>query len=301
MAGAVTPDIAPGVLSVHDSDTLRCREMALCTEDLKKKVYYRLLERYESRFQRLAYPRFARCIVVAERDRQAIRHVVPGCRVEVIPHGIDTDYFHPVSAQKEPCELVFHGNLGYLPNVDAVQGFLDEVLGLIQPQFPGASFRVIGANPVRAIRELEERGQIRLSPNLDDLRPSVCAGAVYVCPVRRGSGLKNKLLEAMAMAMPVVCYPESANAIEGVDGQHFLIATTPKQFAEHVVKLLRNPSRGTTLGIEARRLMIEKYSWDYRARTYEALYETVLDEASVRATNNRHAAIWHTRTNIRRS
>jgi glycosyltransferase involved in cell wall biosynthesis len=205
-----------------------------------------------------------------------------------------------MSVQKEPCELVFHGNLGYLPNVDAVQGFLDEVLGLIRSRFPGTTFRVIGANPVRAIRELEECGQIRLSPNLEDLRPSVCAGTVYVCPVRRGSGLKNKLLEAMAMAMPVVCYPESASAIEGIDGQHFLIATTPKQFAEHVVNLLRNPSRGMTLGIEARRLMIEKYSWDCRARTYETLYETVRGEA-LSCANKRDATTPVARTHTARS
>ena len=291
MAGAVTPDMAPGVLSVHDSETLRCQEMALCTEDPKLKLYYRLLERYASRYQRLAYPRFARCVVVAERDRQAIRQVVPDCRVEVIPHGLDTDYFHPMSVQKEPCQLVFHGNLSFPPNVDAVHGFLEEVLGPVRSQLPGTTFHVIGADPVPAIRELDTRGDVRLSANLEDLRPSVCAGAVYVCPVRRGGGLKNKLLEAMAMAMPIVCYPASADAIEGIDGRHFLIARTPKQFAELVVSLLRNPSRGTALGLEGRRLVMEEYSWDSRARTYERLYQAVLDEALCRATNSRHATL----------
>ena len=181
---------------------------------------------------------------------------------------------------KRAGEIVFHGNLSYPPNVDAVHWFINDVLPSIRRERPTTVFHAVGADPVPSVRDLAAQGRIRLSENLDDLRPAVCAGTLYVCPVRRGTGLKFKLLEAMAMAMPIVCSSISLSGIDAVHGRHLLVATSAQEFAAHVTSLIHAPAKAAALGLEGRRLVVTRYSWDSRARAFEALYEAVLAEAA---------------------
>jgi glycosyltransferase involved in cell wall biosynthesis len=144
---------------------------------------------------------------------------------------------------------------------------------------PAATFHLVGASPDAKVQALASRPGIRLSANLPDLRAAVCSAQVYVCPIRHGTGLKSKVLEAMAMRMPIVGYhPGSTVGIDCVHGQHLLAAETPAQFAAHVINLLRSPERAQEIGQAARKLVEEKYSWESRAAAYEQLYRQVIEE-----------------------
>jgi len=112
---------------------------------------------------------------------------------------------------------------------------------LILREVPAATFHLVGANPGPKVQALASRTGIKLSANLPDLRSAVCSAQVYVCAIRHGTGLKSKMLEAMAMRMPIVAYhPGSTVGIDCVYGKHLLAAETPQEFAAHVVELLRH-------------------------------------------------------------
>jgi len=282
-AGGIVPDLPVGkVLSLHDSWTLRCAEMLHCAQSAREKLYYHLLSFHEPRFERLVYPRFERVTVVAQPDVDELRRVVPGCRVDLIPYGTDTEYFHPVRIEKQTHTLVFHSHLGYAPNIAAALEFANEILPRVRERVPNAVFHLIGANPDPKITALASRPGIRISANLPDLRPAVCSGQVYVCAIRHGTGLKSKMLEAMAMRMPIVGYPGAIVGLSGVPGTHYLLAQTPQEFAAHVVDLLQNPRRAEQLAQAGRELVELEYSWESRARAYEELYQRVIEERRAR-------------------
>jgi glycosyltransferase involved in cell wall biosynthesis len=270
------------VLSLHDSWTLRCSEMLKCAQSFREKAYYKLLSYREPRYERLVYPRYERCTVVARPDVDAVRATVADARVELIPYGTDTEYFHPVSTTKEDNTLVFHSHLGYAPNIEAALEFANEIFPLVREQVPQAVFHLVGADPDQKITELAARPGIRISPNLPDLRAAVCSARLYVSAIRHGTGLKSKILEAMAMRMPIVCYSGSTVGINCEHDRHLLVAQNPAEFAAQVVALLRDVRRAERLASAARALVEEEYSWPSRARMYEELYERVIRERAAR-------------------
>lgn len=289
--GGLVPEDLPvaKVLSVHDSWTLRCEEMLKCSQSLREKLYYRMLMYQEPRYERLVYPRFERCVVVANRDAEAVRKTVPNCRVELVPYAADTEYFHPVSVEKKEATLVFHGHLGYAPNIEAAMEFTNEIFPRIRRELPNASFHLVAADPAPSITALASRPGIRLSVSPPDVRPAVCSARIYVCPVRSGTGMKTKVLEAMAMRLPIVCYPGSTVGIDFVPGKHLLVAHTPQEFAAHVLDLLRDRQRAEQIAQAGRDLVVERYSWASRARAFELLYEHAIEERRARALGNRDA------------
>jgi glycosyltransferase involved in cell wall biosynthesis len=278
--GGVVPEDLPvaKVLSLHDSWTLRCDEMLQCVQTVKEKLYYRMLSFHEPRYERLVYPRFDRCTVVAPPDVEAVHKTVPDCTVALIPYGTDTEYFHPVDVPKDEHTLVFHSHLGYAPNIEAALEFANDIFPLVRKQVPKAVFHLVGANPDPKVLGLAARPGIRISANLPDLRPAVCAGQVYVCAIRHGTGLKSKMLEAMAMRLPIVGYPGATVGLTVEHGVHVFEAKTPEQFAAYTVDLLRHPDRAERMAEAGRRLVEEQYSWESRAHAYEVLYERVIEE-----------------------
>ena len=266
----------PRVLSLHDSWTLRCREMISCARTWREKLYYSALEVREPLFERRLYPRFDCSVVVARPDLDEVRRVAPRARVELIPYGTDTEYFHPVAAEKQPATLVFHGHLGYAPNVEAVVEFARDIFPLVRRDVPQCIFHIVGADPSPEVRALAARDGIRLSANPPDIRPAVRESTVYVCPIRHGTGLKSKVLEAMAMRMPIVAYhPGSTVGIACANGEHLMAPETPQAFARDVLLLLRDAALRDRLARAARRLVEENYSWESRAKSFEELYRSL--------------------------
>jgi len=279
VGGLIPPNMpVPRVLSLHDSWKLRCATMAQCSETWRERLYYHTLNQIEPRYERMVYPRFDHCVVVGGTDALAIRSVAPQCHVAVIPNGIDTEYYHPIPARLNNSSFVFHGNLEYAPNVQAATEFAREILPLIRRQIPQAEFHLVGANPTAQIQEIASSPGIRLSANLPDLRNALCSSRVYVCPMRYGTGVKNKLLEAMALGLPIISYPEAIKGIGCAPGKHLLVADDAQEFARMALDLLSNPKRAEEIGRAARRLVVENFSWESRAENFEELYRRAIGE-----------------------
>lgn len=234
------------------------------------------LARYERRLMRAC----DMTIVVSEEDRQALERI-GGTRFTIVPNGVDTDFFCRAALAHErraPLPftipvLVFSGTLDFRPNVDALVWFVESVLPKIHTHRPDVRLLVVGRRPAPVLCRLAEQGRIVLTGEVADVRPYLAGATVYIVPMRIGGGIRLKVLEAFALEMPVV---STALGVEGVaglyDGTHFLLADTPQQFADAILRLLDDPAAGRVLGAAARELAIAGYDWKAIIPRLEAAY-----------------------------
>ena len=275
-AGLVPTRMAlPMLLSAHDSWTLRCEELLKCAVSSRERLYYTMLRHHEPRYQRLVYPRFGRCVFVTERDAAAVKAVVPDARCSVVPNGVDTDYYRPTGAHKAEHTVVFHGHLSYGPNVEAACLFAETIFPLVRRSIPEAVFRLVGAHPTPRVAALAGRPGVQLSANVADIRPLLTSSQVYVSAVKHGTGIKNKILEAMALNLPIVCFQESIEGIPAESGGGVTVARDPEGFASAVAALLRSPALAQEQGCAGRALVERQFSWDARAAAFETLYSEI--------------------------
>jgi glycosyltransferase involved in cell wall biosynthesis len=231
-------------------------------------VQWRRLRRYEA----WACRRADRVLAVSEADAAALRKLVPGLEVTVVPNGIDTRAYTPTPASPHTPTLIFTGTMDFRPNVDAVLWFAREVLPRVRAEVPEAHFVVAGQRPHRRLEGLRGDPAVTLTGWVEDVRPHIAQAAVYVAPLRMGGGTRLKLLEAMAMGKPVVATRLGAEGYPVTDGRELLLADAPVDFAAAVVALLRAPERRAELGRTARAFVEQGYDWRVIVPQVEAAY-----------------------------
>ncbi|MDB5701249.1 MAG: family PEP-CTERM/XrtA system glycosyltransferase [Sphingomonadales bacterium] len=179
----------------------------------------------------------------------------------VLGNGIDLARYDPaqvVASLKTGPLIVFTGQMDYAPNVEAVVGFVHDTLPEILRAIPDVKFAIVGRAPVEPVLKLANRSVI-VTGEVTDTRPWLAAADVVVAPLKLARGVQNKVLEAMAMGRAVVASPAAALGIEAVNGRDLIVADEP---AASVIALLNDQRRTEALGLSARRLMIDRYSWD---------------------------------------
>jgi glycosyltransferase involved in cell wall biosynthesis len=215
-------------------------------------------------------------IAVSEDDRRRLEQIAPGIRAASIPTGVDTDFFTPDPAAERPAHLVFSGSMDWHPNEDAVLHFVNAILPRIRAEIPDATFTIVGRNPTARVRELSSHAGISVTGTVDDVRPEIAAGAVYVVPLRAGGGTRLKIFEALAMARAVVSTTVGAEGLGITPGRHFVSADEPATFAREVIGLLRDPERRRRIGDTGRSLVETCYSWPTIGRAFEQRCEEVV-------------------------
>lgn len=212
------------------------------------------------------------CLVVSETERAALGSSPD---VRVVPNGVDGTAFGYREDGRPPARLVFGGNLGYFPNVDAVGWLAHDILPRVRAAVPDAQLRLVGARPARAVRALSGRPGVSLAAEVPAMAPELAAATVAVIPLRAGSGLQNKVLEAMAVGTPVVATTRALAGLSVRSGEHLLVADDPEALAAAVVSLLRDPARGRALARAARALVEQRYRWEDSAAGVEAAWSIV--------------------------
>ncbi|MCM8595401.1 TIGR03087 family PEP-CTERM/XrtA system glycosyltransferase [Accumulibacter sp.] len=209
-----------------------------------------------------------RCFFVTEPEADLFRHLAPDCadKVEAIGNGVDADYFSPAHEFPSPfaeneIPLVFTGAMDYWPNVDAVTWFAAEVLPRLQTDWPTLRFNVVGRSPAPAVQALAGPG-ISVTGTVPDVRPYLRHAAAVVAPLRLARGVQNKILEAMAMGLPVVASKQCAGAIDAVPGWDFLAAGAADEYVAEVGLLLSDRQRAAAIGSAARECVLARYSWN---------------------------------------
>ncbi len=213
--------------------------------------------------------------VVSPIDAEAIRRVAPGTRVEVVVNGVDTDRFAPGTFGEvvvEPDTIVFTGAMSFTPNVEAVTWFNREVMPILRARRPAVRFRIVGRDPSPAVMELAEDPSVEVTGFVDDVRPWLARSAAVVVPMVSGSGVKNKLLEAMSLGRPIVTTSMGVESLDIEAGRDLLVADDPTATAEALDRLLGDPELQARLGAAARERVMATYSWDVCAARYDELY-----------------------------
>jgi glycosyltransferase involved in cell wall biosynthesis len=183
--------------------------------------------------------------------------------VDVLPNGVDSEHFRPAGAPPLPNTAAFWGRLDFGPNVQALEWFCGRVWPLVLREVPDARFTIIGFNPGAEIERLSAQPGIELKPNLRDLRRAACEHSAAVLPFVSGAGIKNKLLEAAAMGLPIVC---TSTATLGLKGSlPAAIASAPQDFAAALVQTWRDPNRAAR-GAAAREWVVDHHTWESTAQ-----------------------------------
>jgi glycosyltransferase involved in cell wall biosynthesis len=221
-----------------------------------------VLRRFAAACRRLEYrllPEFSTILVPSEIDKAHSVQAAPNVRAIVYPNTIPF-VDRPSPAKVE--EIVFSGNLEYLPNLIAVRFFRDSIWPVLRERWPQLKWRLIGRNPERLRHELAGDDRIRLTGAIPDAVAEIASARAAVVPVLAGSGTRVKIIEAWAAAVPVVSTRVGAEGLPGIAGEHLLIEDEPGDFARAVSSLLEFPSLGKTLGDNGRLLYETDLTWE---------------------------------------
>jgi sugar transferase (PEP-CTERM/EpsH1 system associated) len=188
--------------------------------------------------------------------------------VRVLANGIDSAWFDPAQVEAEPDlgafaypRLIFTGQMDYRPNIDAAMRVADRILPLIRQKFPDASFHIVGRRPAAELLERHGVDGVHVWGRVPDMRTWLKASDLAIVPLTIARGVQNKVLEAMAMVLPVVLTPGAATGIGGLHGQQLAIASSDEELAEAAINLLSDARRGRIMGLAARRFVCEEMSW----------------------------------------
>jgi glycosyltransferase involved in cell wall biosynthesis len=232
-------------------------------------------------------------LITSDQDRQALLSdspATPGSsRVSVLPNGVDLDYFKPDnSVMRQPATLVISGKMSYHANVSMVLHFIQEIMPLIWGQRPDVKVTVVGKDPPREIKDLEQNPLIRVTGTVKDIRPFLQEATLSVVPILYGAGIQNKVLEAMACATPVVSTPQAISALSLRPEQDILVAQKPDKFARVVLELLDDPARQREFGLAGRHYVESHHNWDHIAAHLEDIYEQCITRSGGISVNDRN-------------
>jgi len=261
------------IVDFCDADSEKWRQYAAESKGLMRFVYAReakALGRAETRIANWADASFA--ITKAEADLFNARNDLSS-EVDWWTNGVDAAYFDPAiscAAIDHAPDVAFVGAMDYRANIDAVHFFVTSVWPLVRARAAAAVFAIVGANPHASIRALDGKDGIIVTGRVDDVRPWLAQSKVIAAPLRIARGVQNKVLEAMAMAKPVVATSEAAAGIACARGEDILVVDTPGDIADGILSLLVDEQRRQTIGAAARARIIEEYDWAETLKRFDA-------------------------------
>lgn len=223
-----------------------------------------------------AFSVFDALTIISEVDSEAIPHKKNG-EIHIVPNGVDFDYFNTNALTRSDVNafsLCFCGNMAYAPNVDAARYLVNEVMPLVWSRIPSATLLLAGADPKPSVCALASK-LVTVSGRLDDIREAYASSQIFVAPMRLGSGLQNKLLEAMAMRVPCVTTSIANTPLGAVDGQEILVGDTPEALADALVRLLESQELRDSIAAAGNRFVTTHYSWSSAVEPLEKLLHAV--------------------------
>ena len=208
---------------------------------------------------------FDASLVSAEPEAVLLRRVAPDAagRIRVLANGVDAAHFDPAGAWPDPYPagsrpVVFTGAMDYYANVDAVRWFAESAFPAVRAAVPDALFAIVGTNPAAPVRALARPGAILVTGRVEDVRPYLAHAAAVIAPLRIARGVQNKVLEAMAMARPLVA---TGNAVQGIPGAAqagVIVRDAGSEFAAAVIEVL---TRGSGIAMDSRRFVLDRHTW----------------------------------------
>jgi glycosyltransferase involved in cell wall biosynthesis len=225
------------------------------------------------RFEHLAVLQFDRTVVTSEIDAQAFRVAAGAAKVCIVPNGVDLEYFQPSSAAVDRATVLFSGKMSYHANAATALHLVRHVMPLIWAEESDARLVIAGKDPPPFVRALQQDSRIVVTGFVDDLRPFFRAATLVAAPLVYGAGIQNKVLEAMASAVPVVTTEQVAQALKAVPGTEFLVARDDREFAKEAVRLIRQPGIRRGIALAGRQYVEREHDWTEMSRRLARVYE----------------------------
>lgn len=228
------------------------------------KLEYKRLLQYEYD----AFEQFDHKIIISYPDRDMIPHPRRE-EITVVANGVDTDFFHPDNTPKE-YDLVFTGNMGYPPNINSAEYLVHQILPVVTRRKPDIRLLIAGASPHMRVKVLRSP-QVEVSGWVPDMREAYNRSRIFIAPMQIGTGLQNKLLEAMAMKIPCITSPLANQALMARNGEEILIASTPKEYSNHIMALMEDSALAKKIAENGYQFVMKNYSWETETRKIEEL------------------------------
>jgi sugar transferase (PEP-CTERM/EpsH1 system associated) len=260
----------PRIMHFGELDSDKWRQYAERSSFPMRHVYareHRTLLEFERRIARS----FAANVVCTPLEKAIFEREIPGATADVLRNGVDLAYYAPRWDGREPGRIVFTGVMNYLPNAEGCAWFVREILPLVRREIPAATFSIVGSHPTAEVQRLADVPGVEVTGFVDDTRTWLGKAALAVAPLRIARGIQNKVLEAMAMGLPIVGTTCATQGVEAEDGRHLRVRDEPEAFAREVVDLLRTPERALELGRAARAFVEATYDWEVVFRPLDAL------------------------------
>ena len=257
----------PVVYELIDSMQLNVENM-IREERYFKKWIYKVESKRIQQYENDLVMNNSHISVVSQKDKDKIglEHI------NVIPNGVDLDRFQLTSTSKKKGQIVFSGNMGYLPNIHAVKWFVTHCFPMVREFIPYATFIIAGANPSNSVKRLHNGRSVFVTGYVDSMVDVLNASEISIAPMRSGSGMQNKILEAMACRLPVVT---THNGIEGIfakNNKEILVADTPEFFAQSIISLLSDKNLYNQIASNARDYVQKYHSWERSNRSIIDIY-----------------------------
>ncbi len=262
----------PKIICPHDSPSARAWQLLISRDAFLDKVKYFIQWVKAVACEKDIYSKFDHCVVVSPKDKEVIKRHAPGLNISVMSNGVDMHYYGYRPFEGREKNVIFTGNMSYIPNVDAALYFYHSIFPDIRKAVPEAKFYIVGARPCEEIQRLKADPNVVVTGTVDDIREYIYKASVYVCPMRYGTGIKNKILEAMSMGIAIVSTTNSVVGINVSRGQNIVVEDKPGIFAQRVIELLNDPPARLRLTEKARALIEAEYSWKQRSKDLNDIY-----------------------------
>jgi len=248
------------VLDEHNIEYDLQRRTAGSAEGKFRKVYNSLNWRKLGREEKAAWRRFDGVVLTSARDAQLLTETAPGTRSAIVPNGVDVDQFRPAPPAPEADQLLFFGANNYFPNHDALIYFIDEILPKVIERRPNVKLSIVGPGAHASVLARQGR-HVEVVGFVDDVMPYLDRASAVVVPLRIGGGTRLKIVEAMAKSKAIISTRIGAEGIEVTHDRDVLLADSPADFADQVIRALSEPDLVRRLGEQARILAEKKYAW----------------------------------------
>ena len=272
----------PVVLFQHNVEASIWQRHYEIQKNAVKKRYLYWQWRKMQKFERDACRRVDCVIAVSEADAEMMQRDYGLAKVYDIPTGVDVDFFKPTRDIKARSNsLVFTGSMDWLPNEDAMQYFINDVMPLVRKAVPDLRLTIVGRSPYPSLVELAQRDpNIAVTGRVDDVRPYMEEATAFIVPIRIGGGTRLKIYEAMAMEKPVISTTVGAEGLPVRDGKELMLADDPKAFADAVVRVLSDSTLATQLGKSAAELVRQNFGWRGVSENMAQVCQTVIQNKS---------------------
>ncbi len=245
-------------------------ERRLASTPFYLRPFFRLEYRRLLAYEHDIFNKFENKIIISEPDRDLIPHPDRE-KIVVVRNGVDYSFFKPLERQQE-YDLVFTGNMGYPPNINAAEFLVNKILPFVLKQKPGISLLIAGASPNLRVQVLKSEN-VEVTGWVSDMRECYACAGIFIAPMQIGTGLQNKLLEAMAMQIPCVTSQLANQALKAKENEEILVADTAEEYARHIISLLENPQKANEIALNGSNFVRKNYSWEKETGKIENLID----------------------------